>query len=63
VAEHRVSPWYCVGCGCDRWISDLGKPCECGAYAMACDEAHKFTLAELERFKEWVEVRAEDLPR
>lgn len=57
------SPWYCVGCGRDRWISDFGERCECGSYAMACDEEHTFTLEELEKFKAWEAVRPSEGPR
>lgn len=56
-----MSGWYCMGCGCDRALEDFGQPCHCGSYAMALDEEHRFTLAELERFRrDWEEVRQDE---
>lgn len=51
-----MSGWYCVGCGLARRIDDFGQPCECGAYAIACDEHHLFTLAQLRELAEREEV-------
>jgi hypothetical protein len=50
MAEHEVSPWYCVGCGTPREVEQFGEPCACGNYAIACDESHYFTHEELREF-------------
>jgi len=61
MAEHEVSPWYCVGCGAGRAPEEFGEPCICGEYAMACDELHSFTREEMKQLVDAQRAKAKEL--